>query len=188
MLFSQVFFHTLNEIALQLFFGGVFLVCFQTFFADTFLAKRTVFPADFRTFVTSDMDIFAGEKRGDFIEYALHELERFFFSGTHDDVFHTPDNTRSGRLALARKFGIGGDGSQFMSRKFDFRHDRDKTVGGILNDFLDLVLCIETSVFGTFTVDTFGADFRQLRVFLDLDTPALVVCQVPVHTVDLEQS
>ena len=75
-----------------------------------------------------------------------------------------------------------------MSRKFDFGNDRDEAVCRIFDDLLDLVLCVETAVLRSFAINAFGTDFRQFRVFLDLDAPALVVRQVPVHTVDLEQS
>ena len=99
-----------------------------------------------------------------------------------------PDDTRGGRFALARQFGICGDCSQLVSRKFDFRNDRDKTVCRVFNDILHLLLGIEASVLGTLAIDALRADLGQFRVLLDLDTPSLVVGQVPMHAVDLEQS
>ena len=163
-------------------------VSFDAFRLDTCLALRSTLPTHFRAFVTADMDIFAGEKRCDFIENILQELERFFLSGTQYDVFYPPDDTRCGRFALARQFGICGDCSQLVSRKFDFRNDRDKTVCCLLYHFLDLVLRIKTAIFRSFAIYAFGTDFCQFWVFLDFDTPALVVRQMPMHAVDLEQS
>ena len=74
-----------------------------------------------------------------------------------------------------------------MSRKFDFRDDRDKTVCSIFYHFLDLLLRIKTAIFRPFTIYTFGTYFSQFRIFFDLDTPALIVRQMPMHTVDFEQ-
>ena len=71
MFIGQVFLHALNEIALQLFFGRVILVGFQTFLADAFLAERAFFPARFRAFVTTNVNVFAWEERCDFIENIL---------------------------------------------------------------------------------------------------------------------
>ena len=74
-----------------------------------------------------------------------------------------------------------------MSRKFDFGNDRDKTVCCIFYHILDLFLRIETAIFRSFAIDTFGTDLCQFRIFFDFDTPTLIVRQMPVHAVDLEQ-
>ena len=74
-----------------------------------------------------------------------------------------------------------------MSRKLYLGNDRDETIRRVFNDILHLLLGIEASVLGTLAIDALRADLGQFRVLLDLDTPSLVVGQVPMHAVDLEQ-
>ena len=74
-----------------------------------------------------------------------------------------------------------------MSRKLYLGNDRDETIRRIFNDILHLLLGIEASVLGTLAIDALRADLGQFRILLDLDTPSLVVGQVPMHAVDLEQ-
>ena len=74
-----------------------------------------------------------------------------------------------------------------MSRKLYLGNDRDETIRRVFNDILHLLLSIEASVLGTLAIDALRADLGQFRILLDLDTPSLVVGQVPMHAVDLEQ-
>ena len=74
-----------------------------------------------------------------------------------------------------------------MSRKLYLGNDRDETIRRVFNDILHLLLGIEASVLGTLAIDALRADLGQFRILLDLDTPSLVVGQVPMHAVDLEQ-
>ena len=164
----------------------MFFSPFQTFFLDPFLTKRTFFPADLRAFITTDMEVFAGEHRSDLIDHIFQELEWFFFACTHNDVFNAPDDTGSTLFAFAGQFGISSDSGHFVSREFQFRNNGDKAVCGIFYNILNLFLCIETTVFGSFTFDTFCTDLCQLRIFLDFDTPALIVGQMPVHCIYFE--
>ena len=60
-------------------------------------------------------------------------------------------------------------------------------IGGVLYHVLDFLLRIEAAMLGSLALDALGADLGQFRVFLDLDTPTLVVGQVPMQTVDLEE-
>ena len=80
-----------------------------------------------------------------------------------------------------------------MARHLDLGNDRDETVGRIAHDFPRLVLRIESAVRhrvvrrGRVQIATVAerAYARQLRIFLDLDPPALILRQVPVEAIDL---
>ena len=79
-----------------------------------------------------------------------------------------------------------------MSRHIDFRDDRDMAFGGIVDDIANLVLCIEAPVFLSVICSgvmadhgflAFRSDLCQFRIFLDLDTPTLVIGQMPVERI-----
>ena len=79
-----------------------------------------------------------------------------------------------------------------MTGKLYFRDNRDITVGSILYDFFYIFLGVETTVclsvvFAAVASDdgffTHTSDFGEFRIFFDLDSPALVVRQVPVKTI-----
>src|SRR5512139_3280084 len=61
----DIFFHALHKIALQL------MLIFQTKISLSLLAFGTNLPTVFRTFISPDMNIFAGKKRDHFIQHIL---------------------------------------------------------------------------------------------------------------------
>ena len=77
-----------------------------------------------------------------------------------------------------------------MARQFNFRDAINSFSGSESNQLPDFILCIETTVilrFGNAAEMGFtppGTDFCQTGIFPDLDPPALVICQMPVHPVD----
>ena len=73
-----------------------------------------------------------------------------------------------------------------MSRNIHLRNHRDISLGSIIHDVLDLLLCIVTTINGTVPLLSVCTNGSQLRIFLDLDAPTLVFRQVEVHGVDLE--
>ena len=85
-----------------------------------------------------------------------------------------------------------------MSRKVYFGDDRNEAFLSVSNHVADFILRVEHTFAIRFTVifagvtadDGFFAlrpDLGQFRIFLDLDAPSLVVCQVPVETVHVVQ-
>ncbi len=163
-------------------------ITYNTFIFDTLLAKRTGFPTVLRTFVATYMEIFTREEWSNFGNHILKEFEDIVFACAQHDRFNAPSNTRCNCLACARQFRISRDGSTFMTRHFDFRNDGDVTSRSVFDNILDLLLCVEATVSGTFAIHTCRTDLCQLRIFLDLDTPALIICQMPMQTIDLEHS
>ena len=135
------------------------------------------------------MDIFGWEQIDHFGQYILQEFHRFGITGTDHIFGDTPLLPYIVRTACATQFRVSSQCRLLVSGKVDFGNDRDKTFFGVSNDVADFVLSIEAAVrlavvfagvmpdHGLFAL---GADFRQFRIFLDLDTPSLVVCQMPM--------
>ena len=81
-----------------------------------------------------------------------------------------------------------------MARKVNLRNNCDSEVSSISHDILDFLLCIESAITGVVkfvpvladhgTVSP-GTDFSKLRIFLDFDSPSLVLSKMPVETVQL---
>ena len=83
-----------------------------------------------------------------------------------------------------------------MSRQVYFRNYRDVTFLRILHDFFSFFLCIETTIRRIVVLLCVSSDyrttalrtyFRKFRIFLDLNTPALVFSQVPVESIHIVQ-
>ena len=75
---DDALFHFAHEPGLQLVFLGVLRCILQSQLADLRLAFGTGFPAFFRTFVSSDVNIGRREDIHDFIEHILGELQGLF--------------------------------------------------------------------------------------------------------------
>ena len=90
--------------------------------------------------------------------------------------------------------GIGGADGQAVAGQVDLRHHVDVESGGVGDNLADLILGEETAI----ALEGFamtgvrqralgaapGADLGQLRIFLDLDAPAIIVGQM--HVEDIE--
>ena len=84
-----------------------------------------------------------------------------------------------------------------MAGKLNLRYNLDVALGCICYNLAALLLCVEVGAVrlacvvaaiyavGNPVVVACSADTRQKRVFLYLDTPALVIGQVPVEAVHL---
>ena len=82
-----------------------------------------------------------------------------------------------------------------MAWHFYRRYNSDVSVGGILDNIFDLILCIIPGVGGTVEgVTQPGPDFRpfagaaylgQFRIFFYGNAPALIVGQVPMKNIHL---
>ena len=91
---------------------------------------------------------------------------------------------------IRASYGIVG---KHMSRQVYFRNYRDVTFLRILHDFFSFFLCIETTIRRIVVLLCVSSDyrttalrtyFRKFRIFLDLNTPALVFSQLPTQLED----
>ena len=98
------------------------------------------------------------------------------------------------RTAGAAKLRIGSESGNHVTRKVDLRNNGNTEGSRICNHFLDLFLSVEAAVtlsvalvpllvnHGAVPVCT---DLCKLRIFLDFNAPALVLCKMPVEPVKL---
>jgi len=192
------FLHAFDDIALQAFFGRVLVVPFETFRLDAGLALRATFPTHFRAFVTAYMYIFGREEVDHLAEHVFEEDHGFFVTGTDHLVRNAPLCPHFVRSARTTQFGVGRDGCQLVSRKVYFGDDRNETFLGISDHVANFVLRVEHAFAIRLAVIFAGVAADdclpalcpypgQFRIFLDLDTPSLVVRQMPMETVHVVQ-
>ena len=184
-----------------------FLYILEAVLFDGLLAVWAGLPLVLRGFVTADVEIGSGEEGRDFINNIKDKLigallaraggtipvfpvERFFRNGLSIEPVDLAGNLAAGEI------GVSGDRGGKMRRHIDFRHDHDKPLRSVGDDFLDLLLCIEAGRVGlalepfafpavNLCIFALGANLRQQRVFFDFNAPALIVRQVPVEHVEL---
>lgn len=171
-----------------------FIFVLKAAFFDEGLGAGAGFPLGFRALVAADVDELAGEEVKDFGEDVLQEADGLFF-GVKDVLENAPLGSDFDLGAEVAEFGIGGNGGLGMAGHFDFGHHVDVSLGGILHHVANVLLGVEAAVGGAVVLAitisaehgflALAADFGELRILLDLDSPALVVGEVPVERVQL---
>ena len=164
----------------------MFTFCLQSFVLDALLACRTVLPACLRTFVATNMEVFAREERYYFVEDIAQEIEHIFFTSAHHKILDAPNSTWAPFLALARKVWVSSYCCHHMTRKIDFWNYCDIALCCVVNYFLYLFLSIIATIRRAVTLGADATYGSQLRIFLDFYTPSLIFGEVEVHGVDLK--
>ena len=179
---SEHLLSTADDVALEL----VFIL--QTFSLDALLAVGTFLPAILRTFVPTNVEVFAREEGYNFIKHILDELEGRLLTSAIDIIFDTPDITHDilTTIGEAGKLRVRGDSTHTVTWHLDLRDDRHKAILSIADDLTDLILRIEATIAAAISFDTPSTDLGKAGILLDLDTPALVIGKVPVKLIDLE--
>ena len=179
---SEHLLSTADDVALEL----VFIL--QAFSLDALLTVGTFLPAILRTFVPSNVEVFAREEGYDFIKHILDELEGRLLTSAIDIIFDTPDITYDilTTIGEAGKLRVRGDSTHTVTWHLDLRDDRHKAILSIADDLTDLILRIEATIAAAISFDTPSTDLGKAGILLDLDTPALVIGKVPVKLIDLE--
>ena len=162
------------------------------------LAMRACLPADFRTFVSSDVDIFRREEFADFCENILKKLHGLLPADTQHIICYAPTSPYVIWATCTSVFRICCKSSKHVAGKVNLRDYGDALCSCISDDVSDLLLCVPAAfsvrsvvVCRTFEEVTYesllsyGSYFSQFRIFLDFDSPSLVVCKVPVEGVEL---
>ena len=125
---------------MQLVFLGVLRCILQSQFADLRLAFGTGFPAFFRTFVSSDVNIGRREDIHDFIEHILGELQGLFIPAAQHVGEDSELSCHFIRTSGTAQLRIRSEGSQHVSRHIYFGDDGDIAFGCISDDFLGFFL------------------------------------------------
>ena len=192
----QEFLNALREIALQMVFGGLFALALDAFVFDALLAEVARLPTVARTLVTADVDVFRGEHVDDFAQHVFHELEGLLLTRAQHVGKHAPRVFHLVRTARATVFRISSKSRHHVAGHIDFGDDGDVAVGSVAHDVAALFLSIKTAVANTIVDAGITTDHRsrapsanrgQFRVFLALETPTLVVGDVPVELVHAVQ-
>ena len=135
----QILFDALYEVALQ------FMLVFEAIVFHALLAFGTVFPAFFRTFIATDVDVGrVGESAHRFLQNVLQKGEGGFVSGAKYIVEHPPTFCHFKRSACATQFGVSGERRECMSGHFNFGDHRDAMIEVAelrksLEEFLDVI-------------------------------------------------
>ena len=142
------------------------------------------------------MDVGRREDVHHLIQHILHKLHGLFVAGTKHVVRHAPAAPHLVGTAGTAQPRIGGQGRLHVARQVDLRDNVHMALSGILHKVAELFLSIEPAVpdgvikSAVATDDgavTIGANLSQLRVFLDLDAPALVFRQMEMELVHVMQ-
>ena len=187
----------IDDEALQVFFSSVLLVALDTQSLNTSLTLRAIMPTNLWTFVTTYVDVFRWEEFNDFTQYIFNEFQSCIVTGTKHFFRHTPLTPYFVRTTSTTEFRISIQSTHHMTWHINFRNDNNVLVSSIRNDFLNFFLSIETTIRLTIVFARITANhsfcslrtlFCQQRTTLDFNSPTLVICQVPVETVDVMQS
>ena len=141
------------------------------------------------------MDVFRGEQLDHLREHVLQEFEGRVLAGAEDILADAPACPDLVILAAAAEPRVGGQRPQPVAGHFDFGNHLDMAFGGVAHDLANLFLRIIPAVrnpvvFGRSTQIAHerlladGTLACQVGIFLDLDTPALVVGQMEMEPVE----
>ena len=150
------------------------------------------FPLVLDRFVAAEVDVSAGEDRHQLVEHVLDEGDAL--RPRIEQIGHDAPIVADQRpVAEDAELRIGGDERVGVAGQVDLRHDGDAADAGIGDQFLQLCLGVEAA--DAVLLGRLGsagprrqppaADAGELGVFLDFDTPALIVRQVEVERVEL---
>ena len=145
------------------------------------------------------MDIAGGEKFHHLIQNILHKGKSRFLS-TINVIENTPTAFHLKRSSGTGIFRISSQCRHAMSRHFYLRNNFHKTLLGIRHHFFDIFLCIKSTI--AFGIPfsrivphishnrflTVTSDGSQFGIFLDFDTPSLVISQMPMKDVQFMKS
>ena len=186
---GKKFLHARGQVGLH---GGL---VGHTEFMHALLHARGRLPLVLYRLVAADMNVLAWKQRHHFGQYVLKEDKGALFI-VEQVVVHAPVMRHHGRRHRA-KFGIGRDSRLRVAGHVYLGHDGDVAIGRVAHDIAHLVLRVETTVadrLSCFRVDAGrtrrnapSADLGQAWIFPDLQSPALVVGQVPLQDIELVQ-
>ena len=183
--------HVMDEITLQLIF------ILQVIILHELLGLCRFFPPLLGAFVAANVYVLRRENIAQLGKHVLKESEHFGFRSQHvvEFIVNAP---RLGRFVFLVRLGaelrMYGQHSHAVSRYVYLRDHRDITLSGIFDYLARLLLRVVTAV-RAFYVRTgiqpqylafsVGAFMRKFGMRLHLDTPGLVVRQMPVEIVHL---
>ena len=140
------------------------------------------------------MDHLRGEDIHDLRQHILDKLIHLLVTHTEHILIHAPVVAHLIRTTRTSQFRITGEGCQHVSWHIDLWHHGDMTGSGIGHDLTSLSLRIITTIRCLVVDIRIGADDgtcalrthrHKFRPFLDLDAPALIICEMPVEHIHI---
>ena len=183
-----------HHVALQIVLSRVLVVVLQAQLFDLRLASGASAPTCLRALVATDVDQLRGEQFDKLLENTLQQVENLIVTSAEHLVRDTPTRPNLIRTTRATQLGIGCQSRHHMTRQVDLGNDLNGICGCILNDLTNLILSvvatvrntiISTPILANYRMLTHRANLGQLGEALDLDTPALIVREVPMQAVEL---
>ena len=182
--------HAVGEVALQ-------RLCCQSVLLSHCLAFRTFCPTLCRRFVASDMDKFGWENVREFFQHVLAESINLLVAEAEHVQIDAPSVSHLVRTARTSELGIGGESSLHVSWHVNLGDDGDVSLACVLHYFASLILSVESAVFSLVVhhrveshdgARTLRSYARKTRILLYLDSPSLVVGEMPVKDVHVVHS
>ena len=161
------------------------------------MAELILLPCRSGTFVSSNMNEFSWENFHDFCKHIAGKL----YSLRVTNIQHIgPYAALIGLYFMlafwcATEFRVCGKCGHDVSWHIDFRNDLNMQIACVFNNFTAIFLCVEkgTIRFAQPIISFFhvihsaiachGADRGKPRIFLYLESPSLVFCQMPVEII-----
>ena len=190
--------HSCHNIALEVVLCIVIVVTLDAELLDLGLTVRTFLPLYLRTLVSTDVYVLGREEFRHFCKDVLKENHSFLLTGTENLICDAPAAPHVIWTACTSEFRVSCKRCKHMARKIDFRNDGDTLRCCVCYDFAHLVLAVPAALAVRCAVIfvaleymsddgllPYRSHFGEFRIFLDLDSPSLVVSEVPVEGVEL---
>ena len=186
-----------NDKTLQIFLLRVPVVTFDTQCFDTGLTFGAFFPSHLGALVSSYVNVLGRKNLHNFCQYVIDKSQHAVVPCTKHFFGHTPHSPHFVRTSGASQVRIRGQCRLHMSRQIDLGDHGNIAFGSIIHDFPGLLLRVKTAIRLTVIFTAIMPDHRfratgtyccQLRIFLYLDTPSLVVGNMPMQSVHVMQN
>ena len=146
-------------------------------------------PSVFRHLVAAYMKILIRKKLTKFIHYILDKFICAFFSCTQNIMLYSPmvcDRQISFKTA---EVIITSQSTSAVSRNIKFRHNRNTEIMCIFDYTFNLSFCVIALMLPMIKIRLFPyrPDLRQQRIFVNLNSPSLVLRQMQMQKIKLVQ-
>ena len=143
------------------------------------------------------MDKFGWEDVRKLLQHVLAESINLLVAEAEHVQIDAPSVSHLVRTSRASELGIGGESSLHVSRHVNLGDDGDVSLACVLHDFASLILSVESAVFSLVVhhrvesddgARTLRSNARKTRILLYLDSPSLIVGEMPVKDVHVMHS
>lgn len=160
------------------------------------LGHRVLLPRLFPHLVSPDVDELAGEEGKHLVQHVLHEVDGGIVNVIHVVVVPKKLGVAPGRrdLFAIAQLGVSNDRRVRVPRQLDLGNHRDESIRSIFDHLANLILGVVAARLGIswlhvrwlhMVVIQFRSQLCEFGIPLDLNSPTVVIHQVPVEHVEL---